>query len=174
MRETLKAIKYRNLDQALEALAHCIDSPPPIFDDGGQEPQGLLAVTPEDRLPEEVFYQLFGLKEGVLVEVERIFYSGYGPPAEETDYMGFIADNLAYVLVGCRYAIEIDNCPAGASDIHHLEALVMDHEHPINRDHVAEKLRLPMSWDFDDLFDLVIQGQYTGEEIDRVIHQGIQ
>jgi hypothetical protein len=54
--DTLKAIKYENLDHALRALSEVMESPPAIFDDAGEEPQGLLTVVPGDRLPEETFY----------------------------------------------------------------------------------------------------------------------
>ena len=174
MSDTLKAIKYENLDHALRALSEVMESPPAIFDDAGEEPQGLLTVVPGDRLPEETFYRLFDLQKGILVEIEKIPYSGYGPPAEEEDYMGFVSENTAYVLIGCRFPIEIDNCPQGATDIHHLESMVVDHQHPLNRDYLTEKLELSPNWDFENIFDLIVQGQYTADQIDRLIHQGIQ
>jgi hypothetical protein len=174
MGEILKAIKYQTLDHALRALSEIMNSPSAFFDDAGEEPQGLLAVVPADRLPEEMFYRLFDVKNGILVEVEKIHYSGYGPPAEEEDYMGYASEKVAYVLIGCRFPIEIANCPQGATDIHHLETMVMDHHHPINREYLTDKLGLPPNWDFENLFDLIVQGQYTAEEIDRLIHRGIQ
>jgi len=54
---------------------------------------------------------LFDQKSGTSVKVERIPYSGYGPPAEEPDYMGFISEKIAYVTQGCRLPIEIKDCP---------------------------------------------------------------
>ena len=77
MSETLKAIKYENLDHALRALSEVMELPAPIFDDAGEEPQGLLAVVPSDRLPEETFYQLFDIKKGILVEVENQVCDNY-------------------------------------------------------------------------------------------------
>lgn len=174
--ELLKAIKYKNLDEARTVLEQVLGSSneTKIFDDDGDEPQGLLSVIPEDRLTEEQFNKLFGIKKGVLIEVERISYSGYGPPAEEQDYMGFISEECAYVVKGCRLEIEITGCPDRARDIHHLEAMVMDSEHPLNRSDLAERLNLRPNWDFEDLFDLILQGRISAEEIDRLIHQGIQ
>ncbi len=172
MKEVLKAIQYKNLDEAQRILAESIDGTIQIFDDAGEEPQGLLSVIPQDRLPESEFYRLLDTKKGILVEVERISYSGYGPPAEEHDYMGFVSENVVYVLKGFRLPVEIRNCPQGASDIHHLEAMVMDREHPLNRAHLTKTLQLPSEWDFDSLFGLIAQGQYTAEEIDRLIHEG--
>jgi hypothetical protein len=174
--DLIKAIKYKNLDEARSILEQSLDSPPAndIFDDNGEEPQGLLSVIPEDRLSEEQFYQLFGIKKGVLIEVEKIEYSGYGPPADEQDYLGFISEECAYVTKGCRLDIEIDGCPNGARDIHHLEAMVMDAEHPLNRWDLIERLKLNQDWDFDDLFDLIIQGEISAQEIDEMIHKGIQ
>jgi hypothetical protein len=52
--------------------------------------------------------------------------------------------------------------------------MVMDREHPLNRAHLAEHLQLPSAWDFDNLFDLITQGQCTAEEIDRLIHEGLR
>lgn len=174
MLEILKAIRYRNLEEGRRVLRQALpDFSGDIFDDGGAEPQGLLAVIPQDRLPEELFYRLFDIRKGTFVEVEKIPYAGYGPPAHEDDYMGFIAENRAYVLKGCRYAIEIENCPYGARDIHHLEALVHDNLHPINPEHLARKLDLPADWDFCDLLLLIAEGRYTGDEIDRLTHQSI-
>lgn len=171
----LQAIKYRNLKEAREALSEVMDNPGTgeIFDDDGQDPQGLLAVIPEDRIQEEVFYRLFGIKKGIMVSVEIIPYSGFGPPAEEEDYMGFISEECAYVLEGQHLPIEIFSCPLGARDIHHLEALVRDNEHPLDRAYLEKKLRLPADWDFDDLFELIVEGKSSGEELDRLIHQGI-
>ncbi|MDA2928539.1 hypothetical protein MYX84_01110 [Acidobacteria bacterium AH-259-O06] len=174
MKKVLKAIRYKNLDEAQRVLKEMDDAERDVLDDGGEEPQGLLAIVPEDRLPEEKFNRLFDTKKGTLVQVEKIPYPGYGPPAEERDYMGFVSENVAYVLKGCRLPVEIDNCPQGAKDIHHLEAMVMDHQHPINRDQLARKLELPPGWNFEDLFTLILEGRYTAEEIDRFIHQGIQ
>lgn len=175
MARVLKAVRYRNLDEARNVLKEVAQRHPlNIFDDGGEEPQGLLAVVPEDRVPEEVFYHLFDSKKGVLVEVEKISYSGYGPPADESHYMGFVTENTAYVLAGRRLPIEIENCSQGAQDIHHLEALILDHQHPLNRDDLRKRLKLNADWDFEDLFELIAQGSYTAQEIDRLIHQGIQ
>ena len=172
MKEVLKAIQYKNLDEAQKILDKSMDKAAQIFDDAGEEPQGLLSVIPQDRLPENEFYRLLDTHIGTLVEVEKVSYSGYGPPAEEQDYMGFVREKVAYVLKGCRLPIEIESCPQGARDIHHLEALIMDGEHPLNRAHLAKSLQLPSEWDFDTLFDLLTQGQCTAEEIDRLIHEG--
>ncbi|RPJ80553.1 MAG: hypothetical protein EHM18_18330 [Acidobacteria bacterium] len=131
-------------------------------------------MIPEDRVDEGVFYRLFNQKKGISVRVEKIPYSGYGPPAEESSYMGFASENIAYVLEGCRFPIEISNCPNGATDIHHLEAMVMDHEHPLNHEDLAERLGLAKDWDFEDLFELITARDVTAEEVDRLIHQGIQ
>lgn len=174
MLRLLKAIKLKNLDEAVGLVASCSpDDAQAIYDPDG-EPDGLLTVLVEDRLPEEVFYRLFDAKQGVLVEVERIAYSGYGPPAAEENYMGYPSDGFAYVLRGCRYAVEIRGCPQGARDIHHLEAQVMDHQHPLNREDLAARLGLAEAWDFDDLFEAIVQGSISAQEIDRLIHQGIQ
>lgn len=172
MKEVLKAIQYKNLDEAQRILAESMDGTIQILDDAGEEPQGLLSIIPQDRLPENEFYRLLDAKKGILVEVEKISYSGYGPPAEENDYMGFVSENVAYVLKGFCLPVEIRNCPQGARDIHHLEAMVMDREHPLDRAHLATNLQLPSEWDFDSLFDLIAQGQCTAEEIDRLIHEG--
>ncbi len=173
--ELLQAVKYRNLKEAREVLAEVLDNPSDrdIFDDGGEDPQGLLSVIPEDRLPENVFYRLFGIKKGSMVNVEKIPYSGYGPPAEEEDYMGFVSEECAYVLEGGHLPIEITSCPLGARDIHHLEAMVRDNEHPIDREYLGKKLDLDPDWDFDDLFELITEGRRTGEELDKLIHSGI-
>jgi len=175
MSASIPAIKFRSLDEAravLRDVAGKSDLDP--FNDGGAEPEGLLAVIPEDRVDEGVFYRLFNQKKGTSVRVEKIPYSGYGPPAEESSYMGFVSENIAYVLEGCRLPIEISNCPNGATDIHHLEALVMDHQHPLNHEDLAERLGLAKDWDFEDLFELITARDVTGEEVDRLIHQGIQ
>jgi len=171
MKEVLRAIQYKNLDEALRILAESMDGTIQIFDDAGEEPQGLLSVIPQDRLPENEFFRLMDAKLGTLVEVEKVSYSGFGPPAEEHDYMGFVSENVAYVLKGCCLPVEIENCPQGARDIHHLEAMVMDREHLLDRAHLAKHLQLPSTWDFDSLFDLIAQGQCTAEEIDRLIHE---
>lgn len=172
----LKAVRYRSIDEAKEVLRDLmiparIES---IFDDGEDEPQGLLSVIPEDRVSEEEFHALFERKKGVLIEVEKIIYSGFGPPADPHDYMGFVTEHCAYVIKGQRYCIEIFNCPQNAMDIHHLEALILDHQHPLNREYLREKLDLGKDWSFDDLFELIASGATSGEEIDRLIHQGIQ
>jgi hypothetical protein len=176
MTDLLKAIQYRNLDEARAVLEATLSLPPEddIFDDGGDEPQGLLSVIPEDLLSEDDFYKLFEVKMGTLIEIERIEYSGFGPPADEENYMGFVTKERAYVVKGCHYPIEIENCPYNARDIHHLEALVMDAVHPVDSENLAERLELPRDWDFDQLFDLIAAGQITAEEIDRLIHMGIQ
>jgi hypothetical protein len=88
--------------------------------------------------------------------------------------MGFVSRECAYVIKGCHYPIEIENCPYHARDIHHLEALVMDSHHPMNSDDLAERLELDHDWDFDQLFDLIAAGEITAEEIDNLIHRGIQ
>ncbi len=172
MKEVLKAIQYKNLDEAQKILDKSMDKAAQIFDDAGEEPQGLLSIIPQDRLSEDEFQHLLDAKKGTLVEVEKISYSGYGPPAEEHDYMGFVSENVAYVLKGFCLPVAIESCPQGARDIHHLEAMILDREHPLNRAHLAKSLQLPSEWDFDTLFDLLTQGQCTAEEIDRLIHEG--
>jgi hypothetical protein len=174
MSKSIRAIRYRNLDEARQALKEAIGTSRDIFDDGGEEPQGLLSVIPEDRLPDEEFVKLLDVKKGVLIDLERLSYSGFGPPAEEQAYMGFVNEKTAYVLVGRRLPIEIDNCSFGARDLHHLEALVLDQVHPINREDLADRLKLGDEWDFDNLFDLIVEGGYSATEIDRLIHKGIQ
>lgn len=171
----LQAIKYRNLREAREVLSGVMDntSAGEIFDDDGEDPQGLLTVIPEDRLSEEIFYRLFGMNKGTMVNVEIIPYSGFGPPAQEEHYMGFISEECAYVLEGEHLPIEIISCPLGARDIHHLEAMVRENEHPMNREYVEKKLKLPPDWDFEDLFELIIEGKSSGEELDRLVHRGI-
>lgn len=172
MKELLKAIQYKTLDEAQRVLEEILDDPSHVFDDAGEEPQGLLSIVPLDRVLEKQFYLLLERKKGILIEVEKIPYSGYGPPAEEQDYMGFVNENVAYVLKGCHLPIEIENCPQGARDIHHLEAMIMDRQHPLQRAHLAKKLELPSGWDFDFLFEQIAQGRCTGEAIDRIIHEG--
>lgn len=175
MGEVLKAIRYRNLNEAKSALREVLpEAAVRILEDDGAEPQGLLSVIPADRLQDEEFHRLFDLKKGVLVEVEKVDYSGYGPPAEEDLYMGFAAEGSAYVLAGCALPISIENCPFLARDIHQLDALVLDRKHPINREDLADKLELPPDWTFDDLFALIVEGRFTAQEIDRLIHRGIQ
>jgi len=176
MTELIKAIQYRNLDEARAVLETTLAMPPEIdiFDDDGEEPQGLLSVVPEDLLSEEDFCRLFDAKKGTLIEVERIEYSGFGPPADEQNYMGFVSKERAYVVKGTRYAVEIKGCPFHARDIHQLEILVMDSVHPLNSEDLARRLDLPDDWDFDLLFELIAEGRITAEEIDRLIHLGIQ
>ena len=176
MEEVLKAIRYKSLDEATGVLSEIAPALTVrrVTDDGGSEPQGLLAVIAEDRLPEEVFYRLFDARKGVLVEVERVPFSGFGPPAREDDYMGYPNEGVAYILKGCRLAIEINDCPQNARDFHQLEALVEEGRHPLNRPHLASQLGFPEDWEFEDLFDLVMAGQYSADELDRLIHLGIQ
>ena len=171
----LKAIIYKNLDEARETVAQVVGRTAAlaVFDDDGEEPQGLLSAVPEDRLSEEDFFKLFGIKKGTLVEVERIAYSGYGSPADESDYMGLVADKCAYVMKGRLLPIAIETCPLGATDIHHLDAMVLDGTHPLNREHLAAELDLPEDWDFDLLFDLISEGRQTAEDIDQLIHKGL-
>lgn len=173
---TLKAVQYQSIDEAREVFREVMSSTEieTVFDDGEDEPQGLLSIIPEDRVTEEEFHALFDRKKGVLIEVEKIVYSGFGPPADPHDYMGFIREHCAYVVKGQRYPVEIYNCPQNAMDIHHLEALILDQMHPLNREHLQKKLDLGEEWTFDDLFELIASGITTGEEIDRLIHQGIQ
>lgn len=173
---TVKAIQFRNIDEAKQVFRQVMSSTKieMVFDDGEDEPQGLLSIIPEDRVTEEEFYALFDQNKGVLIEVEKIVYSGFGPPADPQDYMGFAREHCAYVVKGQRYPVEIYNCPQNAMDIHHLEALILDQQHPLNREHLREKLDLEDEWTFDDLFELIASGLITGEEIDRLIHQGIQ
>jgi hypothetical protein len=172
----LKAVKYRNLDEARSMLMESLGRPPEvdIFDDDGDEPQGLLSVVPEDRLKDEDFYTLFESKKGTLIEVEKISYKGFGPPADEQDYMGFISEQVAYVTRGCRFPIEISDCCYGARDFHHLDAMVLDGSHPLNADDLAERLELSQGWTFDTLFDRISDGSLTADEIDDLIHKGIQ
>ncbi len=172
MSETLKALKYRNLDAARMAIREAGIEHGKILDDDGAEPAGLLSVVPEDRLDEEDFYRLFGIANGTLVQVERTPYLGYGPPALEEHYMGFVGEGICYVLEGHRLPVEIKRCPHGAQDIHHLEALVLDGQHPLDRARLAGALGLNKEWDFEDLFDLIAEGLTSGEEIDRLLHTG--
>ena len=72
--------------------------------------------------------------------------------------MGVISEKTSYVLVGCHYPIEIENCSEGAIDIYHLEALVLDLEHSINRSYLTTKLSLPSNWDFNDILEVIIRG----------------
>ncbi|MEE8586487.1 MAG: hypothetical protein V3T83_16720 [Acidobacteriota bacterium] len=172
----LKAIRFKNLDEAQQVLSGFV-SPQEVaqaLGDEGREPQGLLSAVTEDRLPEEVFCRLLDERKGLLIEVEKIGYSGYGPPAQEQDYMGFVKRRTAYVLRGRRWKIEIRKCPQGARDIHHLEALVLDRQHPLNRPDLARRLDLSEDWDFEDLFGLIAARQYSAQELDRLIHRGIQ
>jgi len=173
--ELLQAVRYKNIKEAREVMSEILDNPTlkDIFDDDGESPQGLLTVVPEDRLPEELFFRLFGQKKGTMVNVEKIPYSGFGPPAEEEDYMGFISEECAYVLEGEHLPVEIYSCPLGARDIHHLESMVRENQHPLDRKHLEKKLDLPSDWDFEDLFELIVEGKHTGEEIDKLIHAGI-
>jgi hypothetical protein len=173
MTELLKAVKFRNLDEAKQVLGQLVSPAPDIFDDGGEEPEGLLSIIPEDRIGEEDFLKLFDLGKGVLVEVERIHYSGLGPPADERDYMGFAHERLAYVLKGRRLPIEIEDCSFGAVDFHHLDLLVLDGDHPIDVDKVGTHFGLAPDWTFDDLFELIRDGAATAQEIDKVIHLNI-
>ena len=168
----MKAIRYRNLDEARQAL-QSLSEPPArdVLDDAGHEPLGLLSVIAEDLVGEELFYRMFDGKNGTLVEVERIDYSGFGAPAEEDDYMGFANGRFAYVLSGKRLPIEILDCPLAAVDIHHLEAQVLDGEHPLDRTAVASTLQLSESWDFDDLWELIRTGELTAQEVDELIHK---
>lgn len=172
----LKAIRYKNLDEAREMVSRVLGraAAEAVFEDAGGEPQGLLSVVPEDRMSEEAFHQLFGFEKGTLVEVERIAYSGYGPPAQEMDYMGFVAEQCAYVMKGRILPIAIEGCPLGATDIHHLDAMVLDGTHPINRAHLSSELGLAEDWDFDLLFEMISEGHFTAVEIDRVIHKGLE
>ena len=173
---TLKAIIYKNLDEARQIVAQHVgqSAASAIFDDDGEEPQGLLSAVPEDRLSEEDFYKLFGTEKGTLVELERVSYSGYGPPADEKDYMGFAVEKRAYVMKGQLLPIAISNCPMGATDIHHLDAMVLEGSHPLNREHLAAELGLNEDWDFDYLFELICAGYQTAEDIDQLIHKGLE
>ncbi len=176
MRSTVKAIRYRNLDEARKALREAAggNEPPDPFDDGGSEPEGLLSVVTEDLVGEELFYRLFDSKKGTLLDVVRKRYSGFGPPAEADDYMGFPTRGVCYVLAGAELPVEIEGCPEGARDLHHLEAMVLDRKHSLNREDLARRLKLPQDWSFDDLFELIRQGRAGGTEIDRLIHRGVQ
>ncbi len=174
MGELLKAIRYGNLDEARRTLVEALGDDPRIFDDGGGEPEGLLSVIPEDRLSEEEWVRLFAMKKGVLVEVEKAAYSGFGPPAEEEDYMGFVSERTAYIMKGAHLPVEIEDCSYGATDLHHLDLLVLEGRHPLDREYLQKKLNLPAHWDFETLFERIADGQVTAQEIDRLIHQGIQ
>lgn len=171
----LKAIQFRNLDEARRTLDEILGpvTARDLLDDDGEEPQGLLTIISEDRLSEEDFHKFFGQKAGVLVEVEKIAYSGYGPPAEEHDYMGFVSEQTAYVLKGRRLPIEITHCPHGATDIHHLDAMILDGEHPINWEDLAKRLSLSPEANFDDIFEMICDGAFTANEVDEAIHRGI-
>ncbi len=172
----IKAIRYRNLDEARKVLRDATggEPAPDPFDDDGSEPDGLLSVLPEDLVEEELFYRLFGAGKGTVVDVVRKRYSGFGPPAEADDYMGFPSRQVCYVLAGAELDVEIEGCPQGAEDIHHLEALVLDRKHPLNREDLARRLELPENWSFDHLFELILQGRISGTEIDRLMHRGVQ
>lgn len=171
----LKAIQFRNLDEALKMVEELLGTAVArqVLDDDGEEPQGLLTVVPEDRLSEEDFHKFFGQKSGVLVEVEKIAYSGYGPPAEENDYMGFVSEQAAYILKGRRLPVQITNCPHGATDIHHLDAMILDGEHPINWEDLSKRLSLSAEATFDDIFERLCDGALTADEVDEAIHRGL-
>ncbi|HSR70250.1 MAG TPA: hypothetical protein VLU25_20140 [Acidobacteriota bacterium] len=175
MPKYLQAIQFKSLDEAAQVLKEAgqADLARSLFDDGGQEPRGLLSVIPSDLVEEEVFYRLFDQKKGTLVQVERISYSGFGPPAEAADYMGFVGTGRAYVLKGRHLPVEIEDCPWGAADIHHLEALVLDGQHPLDRADLARRMEIDPDWQFEDLFQLILTGQRTAQEIDRLIHMGV-
>ena len=173
MAQIVKAVQYRNIDEARRILEQVIEPAPDLFDDGGEEPTGLLSIIPEDRIGEEAFVRLFDIGKGVLVEVERVHYSGLGPPADERDYMGYAHEQVAYVLKGRRLPIEIEGCSFGAVDFHHLDLLVIDGGHPIDSDQVANHFGFGPDWTFDNLFALIEDGTVTAQEIDRIIHRGI-
>lgn len=175
MPKYLKAIQFKSLDEAAQVLeaAGRSDLAQSLFDDAGEEPQGLLSVIPSDLVGEELFYRLFDQKKGTLVEVERISYGGFGPPAEAADYMGFVSSRCAYVLRGRHLPVEIADCPWGAADVHHLEALVLDGQHPLDRADLARRLDIDPDWHFEDLFQLILMGERTAQEIDRLIHLGV-
>jgi len=40
MKEALKAIQYKNLDEAQRVLEEILDDASQVFDDAGEEPQG--------------------------------------------------------------------------------------------------------------------------------------
>ncbi len=171
MRAIVQGIRYRNLDQAREVLRTTgviLEMNP--FDDAGKEPEGLLSVITEDLIGEEAFYRLFDAGEGTVVRLVRKPYSGFGPPAQEPDYMGFVSRGVCYVLEGSELAIEVEDCPLGAQDLHHLESMVMEGAHPLDRDHLAVQLGLSPQWTFDDLFDWIAAGEITATQIDQLIH----
>lgn len=174
MAEYLKAVKFRNLDEAGKVLEQIGQAGARIFDDEGEEPTGLLSVIAEDRMAEGDFLKLFDVGRGVLVEVEKITYSGLGPPADERDYMGYPHSRTAYVLKGRRLPIEIEGCSFGALDFHHLDLMVLDGKHPIDLDQVGGHFGLGPSWTFDDLFELIQDRAASAQEIDQVIHRGLQ
>ena len=64
--------------------------------------------------------------------------------------------------------------PAGATDIHHLDAMVLDGSHPLKREQLAAELGLDEDWDFDNLFELICAGRQTAEDIDQLIHKGLE
>ena len=166
----LKAIRYSSLDEAKAVLADA-GGDPAALDDGSQEPEGLLSVIAESMVAEEVFIHLFAARRGTLVEVEEVAFSGFGPPAEETDYAGYVSRQVAYVLLGCGFEIHIAECPAGATDLYHLEAMIQDGQHPLNREDLAARLQLPEDWEFEDLSERVVQGILTASQIDAAIHK---
>lgn len=171
MREIVQGIRYRNLDEAREALRKAVGQlPTDPFDDDGKEPEGLLSVITEDLVGEEAYYRAFDLGMGTLVPLVRKAYSGFGPPADEADYMGFVSRRECYILEGAELPIEIEDCPAGARDLHHLELLVLEGNHPLDQEQVARRLNLPSDWTFDDLLVMIQEGTATANQIDRIIH----
>ena len=119
MPTTLQAIRYRNLDEASVVLEQQLGKQTNnILTDEDEEPNGLLSVVVEDQLSPELFYRLFDSDKGVLVQVERRKYSGFGPPAEAEHYMGYTSRQVCYVLEGYAWSIEIENCPLRAIDLH--------------------------------------------------------
>ena len=54
-----------------------------------------------------------------------------------------------------------------------LEAMIMDKEHALEPKQLAKRMNLPPNWDFDFLFELILHGQSTADEIDQFIHRDI-
>lgn len=172
MPKTLHAIRYRNLDQASAVLQQQLGKhTDEILTDEDGEPDGLLSVVVEDQLSPELFHRLLDSDKGVLVKVERRNYSGYGPPAESEHYMAYASRQVCYVLAGCAWSIEIENCPLRAIDLHHLEAMVMSGQHPLDREVIQRHFELAENWDFEELLELVADGTTTAQAIDELLHR---
>ncbi len=64
----IKAIRYKNIDEAEEALSTVMDGASRLFDDDGEDPQGLLTVVPDDEIGEKFFYRLVDARKGILLD----------------------------------------------------------------------------------------------------------